>query len=317
MPPPEEERLMKIFFPFARGRQAAVTMQGIRFAHYTTAEAAMNILRTKEVWMRESSCMNDYMEVEHGLNCVLSAYSGDDKRFKRTIDGILNGVSVDIERLFDSWIPHIKTDTYLTCVSEHDSREDAIGRLSMWRAYGNAAGVALVMNNAVFMAQSTALKAYASPVAYLLDKDFKIEFENITDNIIANADFIRTQDRQLIINVAFHMLRFAALCTKHPGFSEEREWRVIYCPILEKSDYLIKDMQAIRGAPQTIYKIPLKDIPSEDFVGAEIPALIDRIIIGPTQYPLAMWKAFVSLLTDAGVSNPSDKVFVSDIPIRR
>jgi hypothetical protein len=49
----------------------------------------------------------------------------------------------------------------------------------------------------------------------------------------------------------------------------------------------------------------------------EIPSLINRIIIGPTQYPWAMWKAFVTLLSEAGVENAASKVFTSDIPLRR
>jgi len=81
--------------------------------------------------------------------------------------------------------------------------------------------------------------------------------------------------------------------------------------------YLTKDIRVVNGVPQPIFKIPLKDIPDEDFVGAEIPALLDRIIIGPTQYPLPMLEAFTLLLTDAGVTDPDKRVFVSDIPIRR
>jgi hypothetical protein len=80
---------------------------------------------------------------------------------------------------------------------------------------------------------------------------------------------------------------------------------------------LIKEIQVIAGTPQPIYKIPLKDIPDEGFVGVEIPALLDRIIIGPTQYPWAVYEAFVELLADADVKEPTSKVFVSDIPLRQ
>jgi hypothetical protein len=112
------------------------------------------------------------------------------------------------------------------------------------------------------------------------------------------------------------MLRFAALCTKHPGFAEEKEWRVVYCPALEQSPYLMKDIAIVRGVPQPIYKIPFKDIPEAGFAGA-IPAMLSRIIIGPTQYPLALAEAFVELLAEAGVTEPDTKVRVSDIPLRR
>ena len=99
------------------------------------------------------------------------------------------------------------------------------------------------------------------------------------------------------------MLRFATLCTKHPGFAEEREWRVVYCPTLEQSPYLIKDIAVVRGVPQPIYKIPLKDIPEAGFAGA-IPAQLSRVIIGPTQYPLALAEAFVESLPKPASLNP-------------
>ena len=36
--------------------------------------------------------------------------------------------------------------------------------------------------------------------------------------------------RETVSASAFNMLRFAVLCTKHPGFLEEREWRIIASP---------------------------------------------------------------------------------------
>jgi hypothetical protein len=314
---PEQDRLAQIFFGYARTQQANADAKGTRFVHYTSAEAAVNILRTREVWMRESSCMNDFMEVEHGIRCVVNAYHANEKAFGRRLDGLFPGISGEIEKLFDGWAPHLRTDTYLTCLSEHDDSEDTFGRLSMWRAYSEATGVALVLHNKPFFTENTALKAYASPVAYLNDASFAEEFENVGRRIDGEADFLRGLDRQILVNNVFQMLKYAALCTKHPGFREEREWRVIYCPALEKSAHLVKGIQTVRGVPQAVYKIPLKDTPDEGLVGIEIPALVERVIIGPTAYPLAVRKAFVALLADAGMSDADKKVFMSDIPLRK
>jgi hypothetical protein len=112
------------------------------------------------------------------------------------------------------------------------------------------------------------------------------------------------------------MLRFAVLSTKHPGFAEEREWRILYSPTTEPSKHLTKDIQVVGGVPQPIFKIPLRDIP-EAGIAAAIPKLLDRIIIGPTQYPLAQYEAFFELLTEAGVQDPGAKLHISDIPLRR
>lgn len=315
---PEQQRITDIFLPYAMERRAAVLSQGIRFVHYTHAEAAANILRSKDVWMRKSSCMNDYMEVEHGLACLTAAYHGEaGRRFKGTLDQIFEGTSKEVEELFNCWAPHFRTDTYFTCFSEHESIEDTFGRLSMWRAYGAEASVAFVMSNTPFLAPSDALGAYTSPIAYLRDHQVGEQFGIIADRLASNADFVRSLGRERLLQSVFNMLRFAAVCTKHPGFREEREWRVVYCPPLNKSNHLKKDIQVVRGVPQPIYRIPLKDIPEHGFVGAEIPALIERIIIGPTNYPVAVCEAFVELLTGAGVTDAASKIFVSDIPLRR
>jgi len=42
----------------------------IRFVHYTSAEAALNIIKTKRMWMRNTTCMADYREVQHGLQII-------------------------------------------------------------------------------------------------------------------------------------------------------------------------------------------------------------------------------------------------------
>jgi hypothetical protein len=85
---------------------------------------------------------------------------------------------------------------------------------------------------------------------------------------------------------------------------------------VERSERLTKEVSDILGTPQTIYKIPLHDIPDEELVGVEIPSLIDRIIIGPCNYPLPIYKAFLELLTAAGVSDAANRIKVSNIPLR-
>ncbi len=316
----DQRKLGQIFFPDGYERQEIIKSKKKRFVHYTNAEAAMSIIRNKEVWMREPSCMNDFSEIRYGFDRIIEAYSPRNEcgiKFQAALNSLFDGVSKELEDCFNSWWPHLEKDTYIACFSEHEDNEDITGRLSMWRAYCETTGAAVVMNSFPFFSESVALKAYTSPVAYLSDREFQEKFNLITDNILANADFLKTQTRDVILGTVFEMLKFAAVSTKHPGFKEEKEWRVLYFPTYQASSHLKSEIKVIKGDPQTIYKIPLKDIPSEGLTGIEIPSLINRIIIGPTQYPLAMWKAFVTLLSEAGVENAASKVFTSDIPLRR
>ena len=104
--PEQRQKLMQIFHPYALERQSTARLNGTRFVHYTSADVAMNILRKREVWMRKSSCMNDFMEVRHGLSCLLSAYNTSEigQKFKFTLDSIAPGISSDIERHFNSLV---------------------------------------------------------------------------------------------------------------------------------------------------------------------------------------------------------------------
>src|ERR1700683_546433 len=310
----EQERFARILFPYALEQHSRVTSKGTRFVHYTNAEVAMKILRSKEVWMRKSSCMNDFLEIQYGLQTLSTVYHNTSagKEFQSALNQIFDGVTGEIEKLFDGWTPHFRADTYLTCVSEHLDEEDTFGRLSMWRAYGGTTGVALILNSSVFLNPANGLGAYSSPVFYVDVPKFEKEFARIAENIRSEVDLFKGQGRKGLTRRIFHMLRVAVLSAKYPGFAEEKEWRVFYSPILETSPYLTKDIQVINDVPQPIYKIPLKDIPEVDFFG-EIPNLLNRIIIGPTEYPTALLEAFRELLDQAGVKDAASQLCVSAI----
>ncbi len=314
---PEQIKLMEIFFPYAFARQCAVRDENIRFVHYTRADAAMKILKSKTVWMRKTSCMRDFTEVQHGLECLKAAYNGEiGGQLKTELNRMFNGVAKEIEDLFNGWEPYLCSDTYITCFSEHLDSEDSFGRLSMWRAFSGSTGVAFVFNNTVFLTRSDALKAYSSPVSYLDKGGFGTELGKVTEALKDNFDFVRAQGQETIINFLFRSFMFGTLCTKHPGFNEEKEWRAIYVPKMGKSEHLSMDIEVIGSTPQPVYKIPLRNIPEEGLVGVAIPELIERIIIGPTEYPIAIREAFETLLGEAGVDDPGRRVHVSEIPLR-
>lgn len=314
---PTETKLFEIFLPYAFDEIIRVAASDMRFVHYTSAEAALSIIQTSQVWMRNASCMDDFMEVQYGLDCLFAAMrAGLAKRFKSALDGLFDGFSAEFDPLFTGWSPRFQQDTYLTCISAHDPEENDYGRLSMWRAFGQGTRVALVFNNTPFFAQSDVLKVYSSPVAYLSPARFAAEMERVVAGIEANLDFLRDQGHEEVQGRLFNAFRFAALCTKHPGFREEREWRLIHSPAMHPSEHLEREVKLIRGTPQTIYKIPLRNFPDDGLTGAELPQLLERVIIGPTQFPAAVSEVFEKQLEDAGVQNARAKISVSDIPLR-
>jgi hypothetical protein len=265
--------------------------------------------------------MNDFMEIEHGFECLNSVYKKHNDFVKNTLGALFPDIPEKLQDRFNAWLPHFRSGTYIACVSEHGNddtgdEEDRIGRLSMWRAYGGTTGVAIVLNNGPFLRPSAALKAYTSPVAYLSSEAFEVQFLRLINTIDANTSALKKFGEDQILAQIFESFRYSVLCTKHPGFREEREWRVIYSPAYEKSDRLIADIQTINGTPQPIFKLPLQNVPEEDLYGVEIPELVERVIVGPTHFPDAIREAIVTQLQRNGLSNADSIVTVSDIPLR-
>ncbi len=161
LPPQDQDQITQIFFPYIAKKIQEVPPSDRRFAYYTTADTAMKILRSKQIWLRNTAVMNDYSEVEYGFNCFESAYQEEPGiNFKAALESCIPGLAEEVTKeLFNDWQPIIRGNTYVTCLSEHLSEEDKYGRLSMWRAYGCGTGVALVINGAVMFGNTQVLKA--------------------------------------------------------------------------------------------------------------------------------------------------------------
>ena len=313
----DDAAIWDIFFREDRELLKAIEKQNTRLVHYTTAEAAMRILQSKELWMRKSNTMNDYMEVDHGVYLLQTAYETFIKSdLSQLFDPIFPGFCDELANKYDSWLPAFRNDTYLACLSIHDDAEDDVGRLSMWRAYGGQNGVAIVLNNAPFISESDALKVYSSKVNYSNGEDFDAVFHAIISKLNVNRDLLYRVQKETVIQLIFHKFLFSVICTKHSGFMEEKEWRVLHNTKLWPSERVTNPVELIRGVPQQIIKVPFKSYPDEGLSGLEIENLVDRIIIGPTQHPIIIRDAFIDLLSAYGVNNPETKVHILHIPLR-
>jgi hypothetical protein len=326
---PEEHqlwiRLEGIFTPHARAKRDAFyhndnkLPRPQRFVHYTSAEAALNIIKTKRMWMRNTTCMSDYREVQHGFELLNKFFSDESKKkaFSAALDACSPNSAEEAINLFNQWWNDTQFNTYITSVSEHDDEEDLYGRLSMWRAFGGiTARVAIVFSVPWFSPGALALNLSLNPVAYLNEEEVHAEISAVIKNIRENCDFLRSIDRPHIVGSVFNMLVAGVTCLKHKGFHEEREWRVLYAPNREPSPLMEHSTETIGGVPQIVYKAPLDSNVSQELADVEMSRIFDPLIIGPSPYPWVMYQAFVAALNEIEVPEASKRVFVSDIPIR-
>lgn len=312
-----EDQLAELFMPHIVERRSALT-NGMRLVHYTSAEGAHRIITGKQMWLRNAQLMNDFSEIQHGLNCLYAAWNSQcGKDLQGMIDRVKGGLRNEIAALFDGHTNNLRTQTYITCVSEHRDEEDQLGRLSMWRAYGGRNGVALVLNNSAFDAETDEMQVYSSPVFYQSVDDFTDWFSVWSKAIVAAEDALCSLGGDVVQNWLFASFRSFALCTKHPAFAEEREWRVFHSPAFEgASDWIEPANEVVHGVPQPVMKLILKDDPARGVTGVAPATLVERLIIGPSEYPLQIFQALAAALDAAGVQDPGSKIFISNIPLR-
>jgi hypothetical protein len=296
-----------------------------RLVHYTTAEAALNIIRTKRFWMRNTNCMSDFSEVQHGFDILNSFFSDQSKKnsFTEALDDCIPGVASQAFTAFNNSWNDIRWNSYIACLSVHQDSEDSNGRLSMWRAFGGTATRIGIVLNIPYTLSTLPLNIIFSSVAYFSESAAHEYMEEVIRNVRANREFLRTIGRDVLIRIVLNMFLFHVVCLKHEGFREEREWRAIYAPTLEAyapmpgpSRLMESSTEVVSGVPQVVYKVPLDASVSDQIADLDFTQIFDHLIIGPTPYPQPIYSAFVNELAKAGVANSAERVLVSGIPIR-
>lgn len=297
----------------------------MRYSHYTTAEAALKIIKAKNIWMRNAKSMADYSEIEHGYEALLNYFDNNNDKNKDAFLAHANNVfpssGEKILDTFNKWWNRIQFNTYIASLSAHDKKEDNWGRLSMWRAFGGGGpSVALIIEVPARSSSVTKIGLSSfSPVSY----PSKDKICDQIDLAIANVENRKSELMGYVNETEFVASWFAVLvnavtCTKHEAFSEENEWRAVYIEKFVPMSLIEPTVEIIHGVLQKVFHIPLDAKRCPEIPDLDISKLLSRVIIGPTEYPWVMYEAFVAALVDAGVpeADALTKVIVSGIPLR-
>lgn len=303
-----------IFFNHMVNRIQEFKSSGCRYVHYTSASVLLSILENKEVWLRHTSLMNDYQEIERGIRAVTNFFGpkeGKSDKFWEALDECFDGISSEIKARYDSSLNDLKRNTFVMSLSGHLKKEDHIGRLSMWRAYAPKDGVAIVLNPEVFYREDNKLDVFSYPVLYWTDDEIDRNFSFTVDFVSVNKKFLSTLDFDTVVEAVLEMLVSYAVCLKHPGFEEEQEMRIVYRPNHRPSSATIKSIEVCGTTPQIVHKLPL----STEW-GTDLDTMLDRVILGPSQSIFEMKDAVLEAMVEAGISHAEHKLYLSDIPLR-
>ena len=147
---------------------------------------------------------------------------------------------------------------------------------------------------------------------------FLERFTRILDDVETNLEKLKLVDNQLIATNWKVVLDDMVLSTKHPGFKEEKEWRIIYRRKLPSTIPAPPHKAVVVGGiAQIVHYLPMVDVPEKGVTKATLDEILDRVIIGPTANPELVWEAFVIELAAAGINDPAHRVVACNIPLRR
>lgn len=144
--------------------------------------------------------------------------------------------------------------------------------------------------------------------------------EDLVQRFAALLDATSVPDDQLHVPAyfLFERIKLFALFSKHDGFREEQEWRVVYAPDRDEGGKLSSMFHYSLGPRGAELRLRLKIAPLQGVSDAQmsLSRLLDRIILGPSISSLLASKAVIRMLDSVGKSNLSDRVVTSLIPFR-
>ena len=291
-------------------------------AHYTTIQVLEKIIAHEELWFANPLFMNDFEEVQFGL---LNAGQLIFERREQVGAACKTPERAQIfEAAWSSCLEKFRNehlpDTYIFCLSEH-GKDDYDGALSMWRGYGaNGNGAALVIDAAHLKAEAEWSPFICAQVQYgtvAARRSWLLQRFETFEHLLAKSS-ISNQDLPVAAAALFERIKFFALFTKHYGFAEEKEWRIVYMPERDEANrlnVLFHYWIGMRGVePKLRYKIaPIKGVTAKDF---SLAKLTERILLGPTtSSPLAK-SSILRMLDVLGKAQFKSKVHASSIPFR-
>lgn len=289
-------------------------------AHYTSLDAMENIIRSKEFWFSSVPDMAsvDTSEVVEGTEIVANALRIFGPQIIRTIPfAQLNvGFVLDVIR------PKLISETFAISLCEHGS-DQRTDRLTMWRAYGhNGHGVCMVLRKETMLGQTAAgrFPVHWSPIEY----DTRPQLEDrVTNRLIQLETAFQTIPAALRDSIRPVLGEFIVSCIlsliighKNAAYVDEQEIRFIRTSLISiapvPSDAVYKEVGTVQK-PRRIFSLPLRNYP-EFGINADMSALLDHVIIGPSDHQEKMYEDARGLLANNGLGHVA--IQRSTIPFR-
>lgn len=289
-------------------------------AHYTSLSTLEKILETDEIWFSNPLFMNDLEEMRfgvlRGVDLVLRSQEISDACNSASRAQLFTQYFVHYFQTFES---EHAFDTYVFCLSEHD-RDDRDGMLSMWRGYGsNGHGAAIVFDTGQLRAvDHTPLILAKVHYGSVAERIAWLERTLSTFARIFRETEIPDDKLYLAAHALFERIKVFALFSKHRGYAEEREWRIVYMRDRDQDNKLAPMFHYWIGPRGIELKLRLKVEPIEGVTADDLSLekIVERIVLGPSLSSPVATAAVVRMLDRLGKPYLKEKICASTIPLR-
>ena len=286
-------------------------------AHYTSIGTLERIAQTGEIWFSNPLYMNDVDELRYGMTLGVHAVRSHTGLREACPPDHYNALLDAFDALYTTFDNDSAFDVYVFSCSEHDDEIGDDGLLSMWRGYGgDGNGVAIVFDMADLLRAHTPLLvrqvqylSYDASEAWI---DAKLaQFALALQRLGGPVSGMKQAAAAL-----FERIKLFALFTKHRGFHEEREWRIVYLREQDRQEMMTQQLHyaiSNRGIE------PRLRFTTDSIGGAEngprLKDMVQRIILGPV---LATPLALRSVVRMLEIYQPAwaDRVTRSSTPYR-
>lgn len=289
-------------------------------AHYTSVAVLEAILKYNEVWFSNPLFMNDLEELRFGLTNGARLFLGSSEiEFASGSRQRFDALRTTFNHWYNTFANEHALDLYVFSLSEH-AKKNTDGVLSMWRGYGgNGSGAAIVFDTAKFAAPedspliianvhyATAQERIDHLNKYVTQFAGILQTSNLPDDKLSQASFC-----------FFQRLKLFATFTKHAGFKEENEWRVVYLKDRD-TENVFEKMFSYHLGPRGVepkLKLKIEAIPGLPETHVSLAQIVERIILGPSlSVPLAR-ATILRMLDTRKHSDLKNRIFSSTIPFR-
>ena len=262
-------------------------------AHYTSIGTLERIAQTGEIWFSNPLYMNDVDELRYGMNLGMHAVRSHAGLREACPPDHYNALLDAFDDLYTNFDNDSAFDVYVFSCSEHDNEIGDDGLLSMWRGYGgDGNGVAIVFDMARLIAapRSPLLVRQVQYLSYEQSEAWMDGLLARLAQVLAPCGDVPEAMAQAAAAL-FERIKVFALFTKHRGFHEEREWRLVYLREADR-DGIFTDLlhYAIGGRGiEPRLRFTTDALAGPDGHGPELRDMVQRIILGPVlATPLAL-----------------------------